>query len=81
VARQTDNNQREQAEAAAAKLLQTTEGQTLMAFLRQQTIDRPNFPAQSQDGQQMAMYMAFQEGEKNLYREIEQLIRKGRGDE
>jgi len=32
VARQTDNNQREQAEAAAAKLLQTTEGQTLMAF-------------------------------------------------
>jgi len=29
----------------------------------------------------MAMYMAFQEGEKNLYREIEQLIRKGRGDE
>jgi len=81
VARQTDNNQREQAEAAAAKLLQTTEGQTLMAFLRQQTMDRPNLPSQSQDGQQMAMYMAFQEGKKSLYREIEQLIRKGRGDE
>jgi len=62
---------------AAAQLLQTEQGKTLMDFLEKRTIRQVNFP-EAKDGQSMAMFMAHQEGEKNLYRYIEMLITKGR---
>ena len=78
----SDNNiTRDRAATAAAQVLQSEGGKVLLEYLRQQTECRSNMPADAKDGQQTALFMAFQEGEKNLYREINQLIKKGRGNE
>jgi hypothetical protein len=66
----------QKAAIAAAKLLNTENGKVLMDFLEKRTVHQPNFPDAS-DGQKMAIFMAHQEGEKNLFRYIKSLIEKG----
>lgn len=67
----------QKAAIAAAKLLQTEQGEILMEYLRNHTERRSNLPQSASDGQMMAILMGHQEGEKNLYRHLEQLINKG----
>ena len=67
----------EQAAKAAATVLGTEAGKTLMVYLEQITIKRSNMPTQAPDGQAMGMIMAHQEGEKNLVRVLQSLQRKG----
>jgi len=71
---QTDE---EKAADAAAAILCTEQGQTLMAFLRKKKISRTNFPS-SGDGQSKAMAMSFQEGERSIVFYLESLIEKGK---
>ena len=59
----------------AKRLLGSADGQHLMHALRRRTIERPTFPATSNDGQSMALLMALREGENNLYRWLESLCR------
>lgn len=75
MAEQADKRQR--AAWAAAKLLNTEDGKVLLDYLRDQTIEKPNMPSQAADGHSLAIMMAHQEGEKNLYRLIESLIKTG----
>lgn len=65
----------------AAKVLNTADGKALMDHLRKHTIERPNMPSQASDGQSIAIFMAYQEGEKNLYRYMEKLIKQGEKNE
>lgn len=59
----------------ARKVLCSPEGQDLMAALRKRTIERPTFPAPSGDGQSMALMMALREGENNICRWLESLLK------
>lgn len=59
----------------ARKVLGSEEGQDLMAALRKRTIERPTFPASSGDGQAMALMMALREGENNICRWLESLLK------
>jgi len=67
----------ERAAIAAAAILQTDNGKILMEHLRNHTEARSNLPQSAPDGQMMAILMGHQEGEKNLYRYLEQLITRG----
>jgi len=62
---------------AAAQILQTEQGKVLMNFLEKKTVHQSNLPSSAADGQSMAMLMAHLEGEKNLFRYIKLLIKKG----
>ena len=59
----------------ARKALGTPEGQDLLAALRKRTIERPTFPAPQADGQALALMMALREGENNICRWLESLLK------
>lgn len=59
----------------ARKVLGSEEGQELMQALRKRTIERPTFPASPADGQSLAMMMSLREGENNICRWLESLLK------
>lgn len=58
-------------------LFRTPEGQEVLEAIRLKTEARTTMPPQAVDGQGAALFMAFREGENNLYRWILSMIRKG----
>ena len=66
---------------AARKVLGSAEGQDLMQALRKRTIERPSFPAPSGDGHAMALMMALREGENNICRWLETLMKPSTPEE
>lgn len=56
----------------------TEEGQRVLAYLRADTIEKPNIVNYAHDGQAMANLSFVREGENNLYRKIEAMIKKGK---
>jgi len=73
----TRETEERKAAIAAAQILQTEQGQVLMDFLEKKTVHQSNLPSTAADGQSMAMLMAHLEGEKNLFRYMKLLIKKG----
>lgn len=58
-------------------LFHTPLGQEVLEHLRKQTVDRSTMPNVAADGNAMAMLMSLREGENNLYRQIDRLIKTG----
>lgn len=59
----------------ARNVLGSAEGQELLSALRKRTIERPIFPAPQADGHAIALMMALREGENNICRWLESLIK------
>lgn len=59
----------------ARRVLNTPDGEKLMAALRARTVDRPVLTG-SGDGYAMALTMALREGENTLYRWLHTLTQK-----
>lgn len=55
----------------------TPKGKKVLAHLRAMTIEQPSLPEAAADGVALAMLMSIKEGEKNLVRRIESLIKSG----
>ena len=60
----------------ARNVLGNPDGQELMAALRKRTIERPTFPPPQGDGQALALMMALREGENNICRWLESLLKQ-----
>ncbi len=58
-------------------LFHTENGKKVIEHLKKMTIERGSFPQAAQDGVMAAMLMSVREGENNLLRQIEVLIRTG----
>lgn len=65
----------------ARKALGTPEGQELLAALRKRTIERPTFPPPQGDGQTLALMMALREGENNICRWLESLLKPNQNEQ
>lgn len=65
----------EQLKNAAKRLFSTKDGEVFIEALRARTVLRPVFPSNGGDGQTIAMLMALREGENNLFRYIEMLLK------
>lgn len=74
----SDKISADSAAKCAAAIFSSDEGKTLLQYLRQDTIEQPNLPSQAMDGIGMGYLMSVLEGEKNLCRKIERLIKKGK---
>lgn len=58
-------------------LFQSALGQEVLAHLRKRTIERPTMPNAAADGHAMGMLMSLREGENNIVRYIESMIKNG----
>lgn len=57
------------------------DGKKVLEHLKQRTIEKPTMPGQCGDGQAMAMLMSLREGENNIVRFIESMIKIGEREE
>ena len=72
-----ENKQAEQDAATLHALFGSELGQRGLEIIRRRTEAVSTLPAQSVDGQAMALLMAVREGENNLYRWITSMTKKG----
>ena len=63
-------------EMLVCRVFSTREGRLVLKFLRDLTIERPSFVGGGSEGIATALNVAFLEGEKNIVRRIEAILRK-----
>lgn len=68
---------KEEAGKLAVSIFNTQQGKDFLEYLRQESIEKTSVPEQACDGHAMSLLMSFNEGEKNMVRRIERLIKIG----